>query len=175
MTTASRYQDLLDKVDNKSAEFHQRYGAALQCRKGCSSCCLPGLSVFSVERKAIREWLLANPQLVKSIRQNAARPNSKACSFLDSSGACQIYPVRPIICRTQGLPLSFKVDDRAKRDVCPLNLQDIDLFTLPTEGLLNLDLLNTLLVLVDQVEGGEEAGQRFALELEAILGPDAPV
>ncbi len=175
MTTPSRYQELLDKVDNKSAEFQERYGAALLCRKGCSSCCLPGLSVFSVERRAIRGWLLANPELLTTLRQDAETANPNACPFLDSGGACRIYPVRPIICRSQGLPLSFKVDERAKRDVCPLNLQDIELFSLPTEGLLNLDLLNTLLVLVDQVEGGEEAGQRFALELEAILGSDAPV
>jgi len=165
--TSSRYQDLLDKVDAKSKEFHQRYAEQLQCRKGCSSCCLPGLSVFSVERLAIKEWLGARPEVVEAI-QNQTHAAS-ACRFLDKEGACQIYPVRPIICRTQGLPLSFKVDEKSRRDVCPLNFEETDLFTLPTDGVLNLDLLNTLLVLVDQVEGGDEAGQRFTLDLKSIL------
>lgn len=164
----SRYQDLLDKVDAKAQEFSQRYAEQLHCRKGCSSCCLPGLAVFSVERKAVQSWLSERPELVEKLQKQPQNP--AGCSFLDAGGACQIYPVRPIICRTQGLPLAFKVDDRPKRDVCPLNFEGQDIFSLPTDGVLNLDLLNTLLVLVDQVEGGPEAGQRFGLNVEDVLG-----
>ncbi len=146
-------------------------GARLRSRgtapHGCSSCCLPGLSVFSVERLAIKQWLEARPELVEAIQNQSLA--ASACRFLDPEGACQIYPVRPIICRTQGLPLSFKVNEKAKRDVCPLNFEETDLFTLPTDGVLNLDLLNTLLVLVDQVEGGDQAGQRFTLDPKGIL------
>jgi Fe-S-cluster containining protein len=167
--SSSRYQDLVAKVDAKAAEFQQRYAKQLQCRKGCSSCCQPGLTVFSVERLAIREWLEQRPELVEKLKQQA--DNTKACRFLDAAGACQIYPVRPIICRTQGLPLSFKVNERTQRDVCPLNFEKDDVLALPTDGVLNLDLLNTLLVLVDQVEGGSEAGQRFALNVEEVTRP----
>lgn len=164
--SASRYQDLVAKVDAKAKEFHERYAAQLQCKKGCSSCCQPGLTVFSVERLAIRQWLEERPELVAKLKAQPANP--KACSFLDAEGACQIYPVRPIICRTQGLPLSFKVNERTQRDVCPLNFEKDDVLALPTDGVLNLDLLNTLLVLVDQVEGGSEAGQRFALNADEV-------
>lgn len=163
----SRYQDLLAKVDAKAQEFQQRYANQLQCRKGCSSCCQAGLSVFAVERNAIREWLEKQPELIEKLRHQPENPD--ACRFLDAEGSCQIYPVRPIICRTQGLPLSFKVNEQSQRDVCPLNFAQDDIFALPTDGVLNLDLLNTLLVLVDQVEGGTEAGQRFALNVEEVI------
>jgi len=163
----SRYQDLVAKVDAKAQEFQERYAAQLQCRKGCSSCCQPGLSVFAVERNAIRAWLQLQPDLLEKLQKQAENPD--ACRFLDAAGSCQIYPVRPIICRTQGLPLSFKVNEQSRRDVCPLNFEKEDIFALPTDGVLNLDLLNTLLVLVDQVEGGTEAGQRFALNVEDII------
>lgn len=33
--------------------------------------------------------------------------------------ACAIYPARPIICRTQGLPMGFS--ESSSIDVCPLN------------------------------------------------------
>jgi Fe-S-cluster containining protein len=164
--SSSRYQDLVAKVDAKAAEFQQRYRAQLQCKKGCSSCCQPGLTVFSVERLAIREWLEQRPELLEKLKQQPENP--AACRFLDETGACQIYPVRPIICRTQGLPLSFKVNEQSQRDVCPLNFEKDDVLALPTDGVLNLDLLNTLLVLVDQVEGGSEAGQRFALNVDEV-------
>ncbi len=164
--SSSRYQDLVAKVDAKAAEFQQRYAEKLQCRKGCSSCCLPGLTVFSVERLAIRDWLQVRPELIDKLKNQPEE--ASRCRFLDADGACQIYPVRPIICRTQGLPLSFKVNEQSQRDVCPLNFEKDDVLALPTDGVLNLDLLNTLLVLVDQVEGGSEAGQRFALNVEEV-------
>ncbi len=164
--SSSRYQDLVAKVDAKAAEFQQRYAEKLQCRKGCSSCCQPGLTVFSVERLAIRDWLQKTPELIAKLKNQPEQANS--CRFLDTDGACQIYPVRPIICRTQGLPLSFKVNEQSQRDVCPLNFEKDDVLALPTDGVLNLDLLNTLLVLVDQVEGGSEAGQRFVLNVEEV-------
>ncbi|WP_141733089.1 YkgJ family cysteine cluster protein [Oligoflexus tunisiensis] len=165
--SSSRYQDLVAKVDAKAQEFQERYAQKLQCRKGCSSCCQPHLTVFSVERLAIRDWLLQRPALIEKLKNQPENPGS--CRFLDDQGACQIYPVRPIICRTQGLPLSFKVNEQTQRDVCPLNFEKDDVLALPTDGVLNLDLLNTLLVLVDQVEGGDRAGQRFALNIEEVI------
>ncbi|MDQ3233069.1 MAG: YkgJ family cysteine cluster protein, partial [Pseudobdellovibrionaceae bacterium] len=108
--SSSRYLDLVAKVDAKAEEFQQRYANQLQCRKGCSSCCLPGLTVFAVERNSIRDWLLQRPELAEKLQKQPEKAG--ACRFLDAEGSCQIYPVRPIICRTQGLPLSFKVNDR---------------------------------------------------------------
>ncbi|MBK7707050.1 MAG: hypothetical protein IPJ30_15135 [Acidobacteria bacterium] len=47
-----------------------------------------------------------------------------ACAFLDQD-ACRIYPDRPYVHRTQGLPLRWIEDDLEEafkyRDICPLN------------------------------------------------------
>ena len=38
----------------------------------------------------------------------SASPSQKPyCEFLDVAGACQIYPFRPLVCRTHGLPLKM--------------------------------------------------------------------
>ncbi|MFH1568638.1 MAG: YkgJ family cysteine cluster protein, partial [Gemmatimonadota bacterium] len=52
-----------------------------------------------------------------------------ACAFLDAEGACRIYPQRPYVCRTQGLPLRWldEVDGATVelRDICPLNEEGV--------------------------------------------------
>ena len=59
--------------------------------------------------------------------------------MLDELGACRIYPDRPYICRTQGLPLRWLEETASgelaeHRDVCPLNLTDLSLLELPDEA-----------------------------------------
>ena len=56
-----------------------------------------------------------------------AKPHKHgACAFLDEEGACRIYAARPLVCRTQGLPLSWQIEEEdgaaaELRDICPLN------------------------------------------------------
>jgi hypothetical protein len=105
-------------VDQKTHRLHVLHAARLQCRRGCSSCCVDGLTVFDVEAEHIRRHhadLLIN-----------GMPRAEgACAFLDEEGACRIYGERPYVCRTQGLPLRW-IEDRdgdpiEMRDICPLN------------------------------------------------------
>ncbi len=63
-------------------------------------------------------------------------------------GACAIYDQRPIICRSQGLPLLTGEDERA---TCPLNFVSTDLASLEDSDVLNLNTLNTLLSVLHQV------------------------
>jgi Fe-S-cluster containining protein len=46
-----------------------------------------------------------------------------ACAFLDAEGACRVYADRPYVCRTQGLPLRWILEEEGAecRDVCELN------------------------------------------------------
>ena len=98
------YYRLRDEVDSQVAVLEKLHGKWIACRKGCCSCCL-NLSVWPVEFYAILEQMKATkcpkPQLNEG----------KECSFLDGQGACQIYPFRPIICRTHGLPLAYWQED----------------------------------------------------------------
>jgi len=114
--TLAKLYDLVDRQVEALASLHQD---RLQCRKGCSSCCQDDLTVFEVEAQNIRHHHAGF--LV------TARPHEKGvCAFLDEQGACRIYPDRPYVCRTQGLPLRW-IDERPDgtpvemRDICLLN------------------------------------------------------
>jgi Fe-S-cluster containining protein len=97
------------------------------------------------------------------------------CSFLQADGACGIYELRPVVCRSHGLPLQFKDlgeaegEDLVFRDVCYLNFQAQDISALPPQDVLNLDTLNTLLAMLNRMSGGGE--ERMELTISALLGP----
>jgi uncharacterized protein len=105
-------------VDRETRRLHVLHAERLQCQRGCSSCCVDGLTVFDVEAEPIRRH---HADLLR-----AGTPHVQgACAFLDGEGACRIYAQRPYVCRTQGLPLRW-IDERdgqpaELRDICPLN------------------------------------------------------
>jgi hypothetical protein len=105
-------------VTDETRRLHVLHAARLQCRKGCSSCCTDGLTVFEVEAEHIRG---KHAELLATSAPHA----EGACAFLDDHGACRIYAERPYVCRTQGLPLRW-IEEREGgavelRDICPLN------------------------------------------------------
>lgn len=128
----------VDAVATRLFLFH---GDRLQCRRGCSSCCVDDLSVFEVEAHEIR--VHNAPLLMVGVPHATG-----ACAFLDHDGACRIYAERPYVCRTQGLPLRWMDDEPGMeaglsssvelRDICPLSeagnpvelLREEDCFTL---------------------------------------------
>ncbi len=117
--------ELHERVDRDAAVLARGHGAALQCRRGCSGCCVDELTVFEIEARRIQQ---AHPEL---LAQGAPHPPG-ACAFLDEAGACRVYAERPYVCRTQGLPLRWMAEDEAgevveMRDVCALNLEGEDL------------------------------------------------
>ena len=64
-----------------------------------------------------------------------------ACVFLEE-GLCRIYPFRPIICRSQGLPLAYAEEEQENIEVsaCLLNFPEGTEFT--ADELLFLDEVN---------------------------------
>ena len=112
-------QILYGEVDYRASQIAEGHGARLQCRRGCSQCCVDDLAVFEIEAENIR---LAHAAL---LAQQEPHPQG-ACAFLDTDGACRIYADRPYVCRTQGLPLRW-IDEGHNgelvelRDICPLN------------------------------------------------------
>ncbi len=105
-------------VDREARRLNVVHAAQIQCRKGCSSCCVDGITVFEVEAEHIRDH---HAELLATGTPHA----EGACAFLDEHGACRIYSERPYVCRTQGLPLRWiEEQDGATvelRDICPLN------------------------------------------------------
>ncbi len=109
---------LHDELDGKTRRLHVLHAARLACRRGCSTCCEDGLTVFEIEAQPIR---VRHAALLATGVPHA----EGACAFLDAEGGCRIYADRPYVCRTQGLPLRWLEEldghDVERRDICPLN------------------------------------------------------
>ncbi len=120
------------EVDARASEVAQKNGARLRCGRGCASCCVDGLTVLSVEAELIRTRHAA-------ILESEAPAPLGRCAFLDAADACRIYPDRPYVCRTQGLPLRWFEEDSddqivEQRDICPINLEGPKLSSLSDDA-----------------------------------------
>ncbi|HJK93081.1 MAG TPA: YkgJ family cysteine cluster protein [Polyangiaceae bacterium LLY-WYZ-15_(1-7)] len=101
---------LAARVDAFEAAARER-GAEMRCGAGCDACCRVALSVCSLEAAPIREALDALPAARR--RELAARAEDPAvragerCVMLEADGRCAVYAARPLVCRSQGLPLAY--------------------------------------------------------------------
>lgn len=140
------YRAVVEKVDAAVEAISARAGDAVTCHRGCDACCAPGLSVLSVEAENIARHLEEFP--VDGHGHRADR-----CTFLDDVGACRIYAVRPLLCRTHGLALKTSSSERSSLHI----VDDVSVCTLnytqrapaPAE-ILDADTLLALLVTVDR-------------------------
>jgi len=167
-----RLAELQTKVDEKFQEILAAYPNEIQCGRGCYQCCRAGLTVSKVEQQAIRTFLEAYPDRRSKVRQlSSARIwGEQFCEFLDANGECSIYEVRPVICRSHGAPIKFNENGQLKQDVCTLNFQSLPLTEVLQSSVINLDLLNTLLALINHAECDEtSATKRFPLNYSGIV------
>lgn len=123
-----------------SARLESIHGSQILCRQGCCDCCR-NLTVWPVEFVSIAEEMKT---------AGAAKPEfdkEAPCGFL-KGGLCQIYPFRPLICRTHGLPIAFENDPAEPPEMsvsfCPKNFKDWEEngISFGPENTLNIDLLN---------------------------------
>ncbi len=177
-----QYRELLKAVDVLAARLSAFYRGHLVCSPGCSACCMHHLSVFEVEADGISEALADLPAALRSrLRlqaqaavRNEAGPGEAACPLLVND-LCAIYPARPLICRTQGLPLLLDDDEGAAVvDFCPLNFTAAGAAeSLEEAYLVPLEELNARLVWANhaycrRTGRGAAAGRRILLA-EVVL------
>ncbi len=153
-----KYQQLIADVDQLTAQLNERYKAHLECRAGCSGCCHHHLSIFPVEAAAVKSAIQVLPkasqEIIKqqavNILEQEAKGNPVACPLLVED-KCSIYNSRPIICRTQGLPLLYEAEDgNLEVDFCPLNFTAENATdALEENHLVPLDALNLKLSIVN--------------------------
>lgn len=93
-----QYHHLRAEIDQQVDRLLMLHSCYLQCQKQCTDCCM-NLTVWPVEFFAIAQDL-------RSAGIKPAFDEQAACGFL-KEGLCQIYPFRPLICRTHGLPLVY--------------------------------------------------------------------
>ncbi len=122
---------LYDRIDEEASRLTVLHDERLQCRRGCSMCCVDDITVAEVEADHIRA---GNEELLSNGTPHAVG----MCAFLNGEGACRIYAHRPYVCRTQGLPLRWEeVDERGggidRRDICVLNEEGTPIVELPAD------------------------------------------
>ena len=165
-------------MDKFAAKLQSRYSKHLVCRAGCSGCCHHHLSVFAVEAEEARAAVEALPAQVRARVEDQAREviereaqgRPAVCPLLVDD-RCSIYQSRPLICRTQGLPLLMEAEDGEQEvDFCPLNFTEAGAVDdLDEDHLVPLDALNLRLALVnlqhcrETGQGDEASGERVKM------------
>jgi len=145
----ANYIALRDRVDELCRSIGQGFATHIVCKAGCDRCCRH-LSLFPVEAFALAEAVrhLA-PFRIDTLRKQAAASTPDSPCPLLQDGLCLLYDVRPIICRTHGLPLVYTEDGTQHVDCCPDNFRDIG--SLPGSAVIRLDQLNTMLAAINAV------------------------
>lgn len=167
-------QKVYSKIQHFQDSLSEMSRTESHCKIGCSRCCYVELSVFEVEAENIRSWfktlsksetqeLVKSWQVAPTYTENFHGDVVSACTFLKGE-QCTIYEARPLICRTQGLALKFKLEQQDYVDICPLN--ETILEKIASHEILNLDLLN---VILSQLEKEESKGmQRPRISLNSL-------
>jgi Fe-S-cluster containining protein len=146
---------LHDEVDRETRALAVVHADRIQCRRGCHACCVDELTVTQIEAERIRR---AHSDLLATGTPNPVG----ACAFLDREGACRVYAERPLVCRSQGLPLQIFFEDEQdeieeRRDICPLNLEGgPPLESLPEEQCWLVGLYELRLATLDERAGGSD-------------------
>jgi Fe-S-cluster containining protein len=166
------YRGLREEVDRISARLEAIHGSQILCRQGCCDCCR-NLTVWPVEFFSIVEEMKATGEAKPEFDMDAP------CGFL-KGGLCQIYPFRPLICRTHGLPIAFENNDAEPPEMsvsfCPKNFKDWaeKELSFGPDNTLNIDLLNQELGQIHAAFLDESKDENLSpytrIELKEILG-----
>lgn len=142
-------KNTLISFQNKTDQFFEqvlkKHSSQMSCQKKCSMCCHQQFSVFPWEAWLIEVWFQELSQQTQvrlkkqweTLNEKPTDENLSPCAFLYDD-QCSIYESRPVICRTQGLPLKLSNETL---DWCPLNFQKT---TPKAQDILNLETLNTI-------------------------------
>ncbi len=142
------YLNLRQRIDMEAKRLVALHGRNITCGPGCDGCCV-NLTVFPVEFFSMEHEI----NRVGLYPEEILFDETAACGFLHDR-LCRIYPFRPIICRTHGLPILF-VDDpsdepRWEVSFCKLNFIGSDQIGLTDDMLLDIEEINAELNLINR-------------------------
>lgn len=162
---AATLVQLRRRVDAHFDAALARSPRAFQCGPGCETCCHVRIGVFTVEAVPIRDALAhleqINPALRARVRSQADdTTHADHCALL-VDGRCTVYDVRPLICRSHGLPIAAaESGDPAAGlhvDHCPLNFRGE---APPRASILRLDAVNQPLSVLAMLWADDDAASR---------------
>jgi uncharacterized protein len=134
------YRKLRSRIDVEIKRLEELHGSDITCHPGCATCCI-NLTVFPVEFFTILEDL----KKTDLKREDFIFDDSTACGFLHEE-LCRIYPFRPIICRTHGLPILFLDESQEipawKVSFCELNFPNKTGIEFSVDTLLDIEQIN---------------------------------
>jgi Fe-S-cluster containining protein len=165
------YQKLIAEVDRRCRLVVDRHRDQIACTKGCAgNCCRIHLSVYPVEAASLALALqkLA-PAKRRRIQHRARHTNSFGPCPLLEDGACLMYDVRAVICRTHGLPVRSEYRGHRTVGFCIKNFKHPA--PLPDEDIIDLASLNRSLAEANRKFTGQIAlppRKRFTIA-EALL------
>lgn len=155
------------EVDLAVQPLVERHARGSSCGRGCARCCADELSVLEIEAEKIQRDF---PHVA---REQRAGPQG-GCAFLGPEGECRVYASRPYICRTQGLPLRWYLEDEheeivEERALCELNRTHPPLDGLPEEALWLLGPSEARLV---EAQLAYRPGPIHRVRLRTLFDPD---
>ncbi len=144
------YRNLIFKVSSRCEKLEELHRDHLVCRPGCSQCCRVERTVLPIEAYIIEQYLRNfSSQRIKRLRK-LYKNVDETCPML-LKDRCVIYPVRPIICRTHGLPILYREAGRAFVDYCRLNFTRLPLdYEFAEQDILDMNPFNIELIKLDQ-------------------------
>lgn len=163
------YNALVERVDAHIRNVEIRYAGYIACKKGCDKCC-KYLTLFPVEALAMAcTFRQLSGERQRKITERVEQ-NKTGCPLLINS-ACELYPARPIICRTHGYPIYMEKNGRPRVDFCPDNF--IGMTSIPKDALLSIDQLNMTLAVINRhflesIETGSPLPDRISF-YQAVL------
>ncbi|MDP2001978.1 MAG: YkgJ family cysteine cluster protein [Desulfurivibrionaceae bacterium] len=140
MTCIQEYHQLIAALDAEIGRVAQLHAATLSCRPGCASCCRP-FSVLPFEAACVREAIASLDDASRERIGRNLSENPDRCPLLIDD-LCSIYAARPVICRTQGLPLAYVDEEREAIEVSACGLNFPADYGFAPENLLFLDPFN---------------------------------
>ena len=162
MQTLKDYKLFIADVDRRCRQIVERHRNQIACTRGCAgNCCRIHLSLYPVEAVSLSLALqkLA-PELQQRIQARARHTSSFGPCPLLEDGACLMYDVRAVICRTHGLPTSTEYKGHRAVGFCVKNFKQ--LVAIPDEDIIDLTHLNKSLA---------EINIRFVDENRKLLPP----
>jgi len=139
------YYKLIKEIDLLCESLEKEHNQHMNCKKGCDLCCM-AISVFPVEFYAIKAELD-----LQSLSGLSVPDDEIQCRFL-ADHSCAIYTLRPVICRTHGLPLVYMNQEGTDYDLslCELNFIDYDFEEFDEENTYPMDRINSKLYQINK-------------------------
>lgn len=155
-TIRDEYAALVSDLDRLIVTLSTRLRSFINCAPGCSSCCRK-FSIWPLEAALISGSPAFSGRSIGGAEQ---------CPLLNDN-RCAIYPQRPLICRTQGLPIGYvdETHEQIEVSACPLNFSADHPFEY--DDLLLLDPFNSRLAALNHAycqQSGLAADLRLPLE-----------